>query len=311
VKTSTIALLLLYGCLSAARLLYLPHAVPVLDDWATLQYFEQAREGGVTGIANYLQALVQNTYQGHLRIFWASFVPVFGLFFVAGAAGWPYCLLAWAAHLLSALLLCRITARIADNAEAGFLAGAIFAAFPACNNVMFWSLATAFHYLQVLAFAAWFWRTWRKLDRQDFRYRWTDLAWLVAVAFTGEQVLPLLLLWIPLVWWLAGPPQERSAFARYWLKHSAALLLLLACYVLLINIQPIAWSLAQRYDTVPRWTLQPLHAQLSGALGLVPAFAGWRPSWGIDLALFGPVLLAWAALAWGWRMSCCFARWPA
>ena len=302
-RPSTPALLLLYACLSSVRLLYLPHALPVLDDWATLELFDQACAGGLAGIVSYLHGLVDNTHVGNFRVFWASGLPVFALFFAAGASGWPYSLLAWTCHLLSAVLLCRLVTQLADDAEAGFLSGALFAVFPACNNVMFWSLATAFHYLQVLAFAAWFYGTWRKLARGDFRYRATDFALLLLVAFTGEQILAPLLLLLPLAWWLVSSKEDRPRLLRYWLVHAAALVLLLAGYTLLVNNQRIGTNISVRYDTVHPWTLRHWNTQLLGALGLVPAFAGWRPNWHFDLPLLAVPALGMAGFAWGLKQT--------
>jgi len=59
-------LLAAYAALSAAYLLYLPDALPVLDDWAYLGLWDQARAGGLHGIAAYLTGLLDNTYNGNL-----------------------------------------------------------------------------------------------------------------------------------------------------------------------------------------------------------------------------------------------------
>src|SRR5579884_4068585 len=59
--------------------LYIPYALPVLDDWMFLQLFHQARVGGITGDLSFLRHLVDNTWIVQFRIFWASLLPVFAL----------------------------------------------------------------------------------------------------------------------------------------------------------------------------------------------------------------------------------------
>ena len=93
-------LLAVYACLSAVYLIYLPHALPVLDDWADLRWFERAWAGAFGGPLACLQQLIDNTWIGQARLFWTSFLPVHALSSLAGFTYWPYLLFAWTAHLL-------------------------------------------------------------------------------------------------------------------------------------------------------------------------------------------------------------------
>jgi len=294
-------LLAVYASLSAVYLLYLPHAVPVLDDWTIIQLFSQARSGGPGHALRYLQLLVDNTWWGQFRLFWASFVPVYALAAVADFAGWPYFLLCWTAHLLTAVLLGRTVSLLSSDQRVGLVCGAVYAVFPPANQVLFWPLPN--YYLSALALAWWFYLTWRKLAvQQDFRYRWTDAALLVVVLFTGEQILAALVLLLPLSYWLFGDRSQWRRAGQFWLIHAATMMALAGAYTLWINRVPVVASGFQsRYGAGSGWTLYPAAQRLLASLGLNPALAEWRPEWRLDAALAALIGLALAAFLWGLR----------
>jgi len=281
---------------SAVYLLYLPHSLPVADDWKYLEAFRRAwAEPGE------LLRLLDNRWWPQFRIIWTSLIPTFLLSKLAGSSGWPYFLLAWAAHLASAALLARIVALLGRDPKAGFAAGAVYAVFPASNGALFWAAGTSFYYLQVLAFLAWFLYAWGKLGvRQDYRYRWRDAAALAPVVFSGEQILPAVAL-LPLVThWLLG--RDRRAFYRFWALHLAAMGALLGAYVLLINREPLLGGFQNRYGAAT-WSLRPWSFFLFGSLGLNPEFAGWKAAWRPEPTLLALTALAGAAFLLGWRSA--------
>ncbi|HYM12773.1 MAG TPA: hypothetical protein VEU62_18690 [Bryobacterales bacterium] len=295
---STPRLLLIYACISAVYLLYLPHALPVLDDWTILQVFHQARAGGRPLL--FLADLVDNRWWGQFRIFWAGFVPVYLLSFAAGFAAWPYCLLAWAAHLLTAVLLCRIVSLLAGEAWSGFAAGSVYAVFAAANNTLFWPLGN--YYFQALALLAWFYFSWKKLSATpDHRYGWKDFALLIPAAFSGEQALPALVLLLPVTAWLFAEPEKRRSVLRFCGIHAAALAGLLGFYVLCLNRMPLLRNFQARYSGGGRWSPWPFALRLLASLGLNPRLAEWRPAWRLEPALVALLLLAAAAFFWGLR----------
>ncbi len=291
--------LAVYACLSAVYLLYVPFALPVLDDWMYLQVFAQARAGGVGGEIAFLRHLIDNSWLSQFRTFWAGVAPVYALSLVAGFSGWPYFLLAWSAHLATALLLRRLVTALSGEEWLGFAAGAVYVVFPASNNALFWSVSNCFYYLQALVFLWWLCSLWSKLAlRQDYRYRWKDFLLLALVAFTGEQILPALLLLPPLTFWLFGREEDRRPFLRFWSAQSAAAIALLGFYTLVINRMPIAQGFHNRYQDAPRWSPWPVAARLFASLGLMPGLAEWRPAWRVDATLLA--LLAAAAIAFFW-----------
>lgn len=277
-------LLAAYAALGAVYLLYLPDALPVLDDWAYLQLWDQARAGGLHGVVTYLARLVDNTYNGNLRLNWLSYLPAFGLSFLAGTAGWPYFLLAWVVHWLTAVLLCRLLSEVFADPETGFLAGAVYAVLPSSNYVLFGPLSASFYYFQCLLFLWWFHAAWTTRTASPAR--------VAPVVFSGEQILPALLLLLPLTQFLLG--QRR--FLRRWLLHVATVVLLLAAYVVLINHAPLLSSFARRYDATQPWSLKPLNFFLVGSLGFAPDFVRWRPLWRPEPALLFCLALAAVAL---------------
>ncbi len=256
------------AALSAVYLLYLPYATPVADDWVYLGLLD---DPWLTRVRH----LIDNTSSVHFRLNWAGLLPVF-LFGNPAGAAWPYTLLAWIAHLLTAVLLGRVVSSLAADPATGFSASALYAVLPTANQVLFWSLGTSFYYMQALGLA-WF------LLRHRRRY-------LPAVLFLGEQSL-LALLFLP-------PPGERhSRFWRYWSLHLAAALSLLAVYALLINRAPLVRSVQSRSGGV-EWSLWPLLPRTLAALGLRP---DWRPQWHPDPALAVLLPLAAVALYYGLR----------
>lgn len=286
-----LAVLAALAASSAVYLLYLPHALPVLDDWMWLEALHKARTGGFAVEIAFFQHIIDNTWLGQFRIFWTGLLPYFVFALAAGFSGWPYFLLAWAAHLLTGLLLFRIVSLLSGDGEIAFTAAAVYVVFPAANGALFWPLTV--YYLETLAFAAWFYYTWSKLAvRGDYRYRFTDFALLLAAVFSGEQILPALLLLLPLTFWLAGERRQRRPFARFWLIHAGAMAVLLASYTLAINRESILQSFGKRYETVHPWSLRGPSYMLFSSLGLNQDFARRLPGWWRD-----PALLALAALA--------------
>ena len=299
-RTRTI--LIVYACLSAVYLLFLPYALPGGDDWAFFQMYSQAREGGIRYALHYTRHLLDNTFWGQFRFFWVSFVPNYLLSAVADFAGWPYFLLAWLIHLLTAVLLCRLVSLLTGDAWVGFAAGAVFAVFPAANHVLFTPFAN--YYYMLLALAAWFYLTWKKLAvSNDYRYRWKDFALLLPVVFTGEQILPAMALLPGPTFWLFGRREERRRFLRFWICHLAVMAAVLVLYTLLINRVPIRQTVGDRYVSSGPWSLRPFHVFLVGSLGLHPKFAGWRAELRPEPALFGLLTLAAVAFFWGRRRS--------
>jgi hypothetical protein len=268
-----------YAALSAVYLLYLPDALPMLDDWVYLQLWDQAHAGGLHGIAAYLTGLLDNTYNGNLRLNWLSYLPAFLLSSVAGHAGWPYFLLAWVVHWLTAVLLCRVLSEVFEDPETGFLAGAVYAVLPSSNYVLFGPLSASFYYFQSLLFLWWFHATWKARTAHPAR--------VAPVVFSGEQILPALLLLVPL---------PRHRFLRSWLLHAATIAVLLGAYVLLINQSPLLPSIGRRYDIAQQWSLKAFNFFLVGSLGFAPDFVGWRPVWRPEPALLVCLALAAAAL---------------
>jgi hypothetical protein len=276
--------------------LYVPYALPVLDDWMFLQLFHQARAGGITGDLAFLRHLVDNTWIVQFRIFWASLLPVFALSFAADFAGKAYFLLAWTAHLLTAYLLWRIAAAISGDSETAFAAGAIYMVFPAATNPLFWPVSNAVYYIQSLALLAWFWLTWKKLVLQgDCRYSWKDFALLAGAIFTGEQILPALAILLPVALLLLGKRERRREYVRFCILHLALMAVLLGVYTFAVNAAPVWKGFQNRYASVHRWSLRPVAYLLFGALGLNRDFVPWPGHWWADRALIG--LFAAAALS--------------
>jgi len=290
----TLKTLLVYACLSAVYLLYLPHALPVLDDWTNLQMFDQARGSGISGSLLFLHRIADNTSYGRFRLFWASYVAAYGFSFVAGFAAWAYCLLAWIVHLITAFLLCRTVSLLGGDAATAFLAGALYSAFPAANNGLFWPLPE--YYLQAAVLLWWFQHTWRKLAVcGDYRYRWKDAAALCPAVFCGEHILAAVALLLPVTGWLFADRAKRRDLLRFWAAHVAVMAILLGLYAGLVNRAPIGPGLASRYSGGSRWSPWPFAARLLASLGLNPGLAEWRPEWRIEPALVA--LLALAAVA--------------
>jgi hypothetical protein len=273
--TSFRTLALAYAAISSVYLWFLPDALPMLDDWVYLRLWDQARSGGVSGVLTYLARLIDNTYNSSLRINWVSYLPAFGLSFLAGSAGGAYFLLGWTAHWLSAVLLCRLIEQMFDAPEAGFLAGAVYSVLPSSNYVLFGPLSASFYFFQVLLFLWWFPGPLR-------------LRRLPPVVCTGEQILPALVL-LPLL----RPQRPRW---RAWLAHVAAMAALVAAYVLLVNRVPVLASFARRYDTAQPFSLRPVNFFLVGSLGFAPEFARWRPVWRPEPLLAVSLVLAAGAL---------------
>ncbi|MBI3697159.1 MAG: hypothetical protein HY238_20280 [Acidobacteria bacterium] len=293
----SLSILAAYIAVSAVYLLYLPHAMPVLDDWTWLRFFEQARDGGPAGVVAFLDRLVDNTWMAQFRIFWAAFVPVFALSFAAGFSAWPYFLLGWTAHLATALLLGRIVSRLTASERTGFAAGAIYAVFPANNTVLFWPVNNCFYYFQALGLAAW-------LDitlRGNYRYRLKDFALLALVVYTGEQALPPLALLLPVTHFLFGRKEDRPRVLRFWLTHAAALAVLLAFYVLGLNRMSVARGLQERGAAAMPWSPWAFPLRLLAALGLKPDLAEWRPQWRPSPVLLALLAVALAAAIWALR----------
>jgi hypothetical protein len=300
---STRRLLVLYSAVSAVYLCYLPQALPVLDDWTILRIFHQARHSGAGRAAGFVVDLATNAWWGQFRIFWTSFVPVYLLSFFSDFHAWPYSLLAWIAHLLAAVLLCRIVSMLSGNPWSGFAAGAVYAVFPAANNALFWPLGN--YYFQALALLYWFDYTWRKLAAApDCRYRWKDLGLLAGVVFTGEQIIPALLFLLPVTDRLFGKPENRSAVRRFWAWHLAASCGLLGLYIGWINRMPVLRNFEIRYGGAGRWSPWPFVSRLLASLGLHPALAEWRPRWHADPVLLMLLAPAVAAFLCGARMCC-------
>ena len=265
-------ILVILAALSSVYLLYLPHAMPVADDWVYLGLFEEPW-------LTYLHNLIDNTYNAQFRIHWAGLLPAFLLSLFAGASGWPYALLAWAAHLLTAALLFRLASSLAGDPATGFTAAALYAVLPTSNQVLFWSLGTSFYYMQALGLV-WF------LLHPRHRF-------LPAVLFLGEQSLLALLFLPPL-------SDDRAGFWRSWSIRVALAAALLTAYALLINRMPVAGSIQHRAGGV-QWSLWPFLPRVLAALG-TPGLASWRPAWRPDPFLAALLLMAAAALYYGVRV---------
>jgi hypothetical protein len=295
---------LAYAAIGAVYLLYLPHALPVLDDWMYLQLFHQARAGGVLSVLTFLRRVIDNTWLVQFRIFWASLMPVFALASAADFRGWAYFLLALSAHLLTAVLLARIVSLISGDAEIGFFAGAVYAVFPAANNALFWPVSTCIYYFQSLGFLWWFYITWKKLAvSDDYRYRWRDFALLLPVAFSGEQILPALAFLLPITHLLLGKHTARPAFLRFWFTHLAVMGASIGFYALAVNGMPIWKGFQNRYHASQPWSLRPPGYFLSGALGLHHDFVPRPAGWWADFTLTSLVCLAALAFFWGLRAA--------
>ncbi|MBI3697160.1 MAG: hypothetical protein HY238_20285 [Acidobacteria bacterium] len=292
----TRAILAVYASISAVYLLYLPHALPVLDDWMYLQLFHQARAGGIGAQLAFVHRLIDNTWLVQFRIFWASLMPVFALSYAADFAGWPYFLLAWTAHLLTAFLLARIVAALSGDPETGFAAGAVYAVFPAANNALFWSVSNCIYYLQSLCLLWWFHLTWKKLAAGDFRYRWRNFALLLPVVFSGEQILPALALLLPVAFGLLGRRDDRPAFFRFWLSHLAAMGAVVGVYAFAINGMSILQGFRNRYEGAHGWSLRPFSHTLFGSLGLGQDFFQWPARWWTHGPLLALALLCGVSL---------------
>ena len=293
--------LLLYAGMSAVYLLYLPHALPVLDDWTGLGLFRHARAGGVATLLEYLHRQIDNTYHFQFRMNWAGILPAFVLSCLVDFSGWPYNLFAWASHLFTALLLYRTVGLLAADERAAFLAGAIYSVFPPANNVLFWSMSTSFYHLQALGLAWWFYATWKRFaGTGDYHWRWTDLVRLAAVVFLGEQIFPALLLLLPVTQYLFGRPQDHRPLWRFWAIHATTMATLFGAFALLVNRMPLAASIRGRVGGVP-WSLWPILPRMLASAG-VQGVAEWRPEWRFEVAWAAALLLAAACFFVGLRM---------
>lgn len=296
------AILAIYACISSVYLLYRPHALPVSDDWTNLQSFQDARQHGMARALLFLGHLADNAWWAQFRLRWVSFMPAYALSFIAGFAGWPYFLLGWTAHLLSAFLLCRTVSLLSRDLWTGFAAGAIYSVFPACNHVLFWPQPD--YYFPALAFCWWFCYTWRRVGLEaDLRYTWKDFVALLPVLFSSEQVLAALVLLVPVSYVLFGSRERLHSFVRFWLAHMAALVAALACYVLFVNRVPIARSFGSRYDATHMWNPSTALACLAGSLGVNPAYGHWRPQWRLEPVLVVTLLTAAASFLWASRRA--------
>jgi hypothetical protein len=292
----------IYACLGAVYLLYLPHALPVLDDWTYLQAFSQAHARGLAGEIDLLRRLADNSIISQFRVFWVGFLPVLVVSLAAGLHGWPYYLLALLAHGITAVLLAGIVSLLAGDDRTGFIAGAIYMVFPAANGALFWPIATSFYYVQALAFSAWFYYTWRKVAAAgDYRYGWKDFVILVPTVFTGEQILPLLVGLLPASWWIFGRPKKHRRFFQYCAIHTALLMGLISIYILALNRMPVLGGFQHRYHNANFPSLWAIPLRLLAALGLRPSLAEWRPSWRPELPLLVLLIAAAAAFALGLR----------
>ncbi len=292
--------LLLYAGMSAVYLFYLPHALPVLDDWTGLGLFRHARAGGIPMLLEYLHRQIDNTYHFQFRMNWAGILPAFVLSYLADFSGWPYNLFAWTSHLLTALLLYRTVGLLAADERAAFLAGAIYSVFPPVNNILFWSMSTSFYHLEALGLAWWFYGTWKRFaESGDYRWRWTDLARLAAVVFLGEVIFPALLLLLPVTHYLFGRLQDHRPFWRFWAIHAATMAALFGAFVVFVNRMPLAASIRGRVGGVA-WSLWPILPRLLASAG-VPGLAEWRPEWRFDLPWLAALLLAAACFIVGLR----------
>ncbi len=287
-RLSGLRLVVVYATLSAVYLLYLPHAMPIMDDWTLLEFFATAKAGGLHGIAGFLQGLIQNHHPHHFRLNWAGYFPAFVLYFAAGLTPWPYALLAWAAHLGAAYFLSRLVASLISREGAGLLAGAFYAVLPSCNNILFLFVSSSYYYFQTLALVWWL----HRLASRERDPGWRDLALLPLVVFTGEQIQAALLL-LPL---LMQPLFGRGPSPRGWLRHTLVIGLLIGVYYFAINCYPVTRGL----DRQTPWSLRPVSFHLFGSLGLEPAFAQWRPAWQPGAAVLGVAALAAAAFLLAW-----------
>jgi hypothetical protein len=280
---------LAYACISGVYLLYLLHALPVLDDWVYLQLFQKAAAGGIGGVSSFLRSLVENQYTGHFRMNWAGYLPAFLLYFAAGLSPWAYALLAWLAHLATGVLLYRLVFALTGREEAGFLSGATYVVFPACNNILFLFLSSSYYYFQSLALVWWLWR----MQGRDYGFRFADLPLLALVVYSGEQIQPALLL-LPLLtgFLFRGRPNWRG-----WLLHAAAISALAGFYYFGVN----RYAITRGLEGQPGGRLQPVNFFLFGSLGLDPAFAEWRPAWALHGTLAVAAALGLGGCLWGRR----------
>ncbi len=301
-RSNSLVLFGLCAVVGTAYLIYLPHATPILDDWIYLSHFQQAWKGPASQQLDFVRHLMDNTWLAQFRIFWASVLPVFALSRLAGFAGWPYFLLAWIVHLLTAVLMAQ-TISIFSDRWTGFTAACLYAVFPAANNPRFWLVSTSFYYFQSLCLAAWLYRvTKRTLVDDDFRFRWPDLALLLVALFSGEQILAALLLLPPLTFVLFGRRVNWRRFLVFWLLQAAISAALLGPYVIWINRMPLARGFENRFGSgsLDLWTAL---RHLAGALGFHPVFAGWRAEWRLDLTLAALAVAAAIAFLAGARRS--------
>lgn len=299
---SLAALLVLFTCLSAVYLLFLPHALPCGDDWMVLQMFHHERSAGPLHALAFVRYMVDNTWWVQFRFFWVSWIPIYVVSFFADFAGWPYFLLGWTAHLLTAVLLCRLVSLLAGETWTGFAAATVFSAFPIANHVLFTPLPI--YFFALLSLTLWFYLTQKKLAvSESFRYGWKDLALVFPALFTGEQNLLLVVLLPPLTFWLWGRRERRRVFLRYWAAHVAVMAAVLSFYVVCVNRVPILQTVHSRFAAGAPWSLRPPETYLAASIGLFPELAGWRPRWRVDTAWVVLLLLVGFACYGGFRWS--------
>ena len=234
---------LLFGAL---YLFYWPHAEWVLDDWDTIQRFEQAHVQGPEAEWQLARALARNQVWGTSRTDWFSYVFLFGLYHIAGPHPGFYLFLGILLHVAVGYCLRRALVRLEFSESLGFLAGALFLLLPTVHNPLFWFLSCG----QYLFAAFWFLIYLHSVagtvvtGRLELPAALLQVLVLTLALFSTDQVTALLLFTAP---WIAVCWRSWTALAASVLAWST-ILVAGGLYFGLVDKAPLAASVAATFD---------------------------------------------------------------
>ncbi len=272
-----------YLILTAAYLLYAPHAEFVLDDWFLFQKIAQAESQG--GLGELAAGLLQNRVWGSFRTNGLSFVGVLALSRIGGARPLVYFMSGLLLHAAIGYLLYLTLARLDLPRRLAFLAGALFLVLPASHHPLFWfpscapylaSAALSLGYLYSVAGTV-------RAGRLTLGAAVAQAVLLAVAALSGDQAFGLLAGGAVL---LAAMFRSRAALASAALAW-VTLGVTLGLYIGLVNQASLHGSMAAKFE----FTL----ARLAGNLRQIGSGYEYRIEAGWDLAagLAVGLLVAW------------------
>lgn len=277
--------LLVYLLLSTVYLLYAPDAAFVLDDWYMFQRFEQAQAEGSAAEWRLAGQLMRNEFLGLFRLYWLSFISVFGLYQLAGLRPLLYFLCGLLLHAVVAWLWRGVLDRLGFDPRLSFLAGALLVVLPTARNPLFWFPSCAHYVLGALWFLIYLRLVAESVvsgGGRPWRFLWQGAAG-VAALFSTDQVFGLLVfgaLWVALLW------RSRAGVVCavvIWV----ALVVAGGAYLRLSGVPPPAGSVAIKFRFDSAQARQNLENQM----------IDYRKLGGIDEGFYRVSGIGWGALA--------------